>query len=84
MKYMRLQEYPLYLDEFGATFDAAHQKLAYDVIEKIMSSDFRQVFIICHFSSLYGNLQNCDFNVIDPNNIDLGTVTVYNQHMKIS
>lgn len=84
MKYMKLQEYPLYLDEFGATFDATHQKLAYDVIEKIMSSDFRQVFIICHFSSLYGNLQNCDFNVIDPNNIDLGTVTVYNQHMKIS
>ena len=84
MKYMKLQDYPLYLDEFGATFDATHQKLAYDVIDKIMCSDFRQVFIICHFSNLYGNLQNCDFNVIDPNNIDLGTITIYNEHMKIS
>lgn len=80
-KYMKLQEIPLYLDEFGSTFDKEHRTSAYNVIDKILTSDYPQVFLVCHFSSLYGSMSNCDFNIIDSNNIELDGINSYNQHL---
>lgn len=75
--------YPLYLDEFGNTFDKEHRTIAYSVIDKLLSSDFSQMFIITHYNSLYGSLTNADFNVLDENNIDLSSVDTYNEHFII-
>lgn len=83
-KYMKLIEVPLYLDEFGATFDKAHRMIAYNVIDKILTSDYKQVFLICHYESLYGSLQNVDFNILDSNNIELDNISEFNKHLKIS
>lgn len=82
-KYMDLIDFPLFLDEFGNTFDKAHRIAAYNVIDKIMTSDYKQMFIICHFESIYGSLKNVDFNVLDSNNIDLDPSIEINKVMKI-
>lgn len=82
-KYMGLIDIPLYLDEFGSTFDKAHRASAYRVIDKIISADYQQIFIICHYSDIYGSLVNVDFNVLDSNNIDLDNTISVNEVMKI-
>lgn len=74
---------PLYLDEFGSTFDKAHRASAYNVIDKIMSSDYKQIFIVCHYESIYSSFKNVDFNVLDSNNIDLDPSIETNSVLKI-
>lgn len=64
-KYKGLLEIPLFLDEFGHGFDKNHRTIAYSVIDKILSSDYPQVFIVCHYESLYGSFKNVDFNILD-------------------
>jgi len=79
MKYMGLEDTPLVLDEFAKAFDTSHRKLAYDVIDKIISSNFSQLFIISHFSSVYGRFVNADMIVMNPDNIDLSGINKYNE-----
>lgn len=83
MKYMGLNNYPLYLDEFGNTFDKEHRTSAYRVIEKILSSEFNQLFIICHYESLYGSFKNANFNVINRDNVELDKTLIINECFKI-
>lgn len=75
-KYISLPNIPLYLDEFSSSMDTAHRAKSYEVIDKILSSEYGQIFIICHYSDLYSSLRNVDFNILDPNNID----TTYIKH----
>lgn len=82
--YKRFTNYPLYLDEFGNTFDKEHRTQAYRVIEKLLASEFSQMFIITHYNELYGSIHNADFNVLDENNIDLSGIPSYNQHVHIT
>lgn len=82
-RYMGL-DVPLYLDEFGSTFDKSHRTIAYNVIDKILSSDFDQLFLVCHYESLYGSFNDTDIVVIDSNNIGLDSVGNYNEVIKIS
>lgn len=84
MKYMKLNSYPLYLDEFGNTFDKEHRTSAYRVIEKILSSEFNQLFIICHYESLYGSFKNANFNVINRDNVELDNSLIINECFKLS
>jgi len=83
-KYMDIKEAPLYLDEFGRTFDKQHRTSAYNVIDKIISSDYKQIFIVSHYESLYGALRNVDINVLNDSNIELDTTTSYNEVLKIN
>lgn len=82
-KYMHLKDVPLFLDEFGRTFDKKHRTTAYSVIDKIISSDYKQIFIVSHYESLYGSLRNVDISVINEDNIDLDSTVKYNQVLKI-
>lgn len=82
-RYMGL-DVPLYLDEFGSTFDKSHRTIAYNVIDKVLSSDFDQLFLVCHYESLYGSFNDTDIVVIDSNNIGLDSVKTYNEVLKIS
>ena len=83
-RYLNLREVPLYLDEFGSTFDSKHRNRAYQVVDKILSSDFKQIFMICHYESLYGSLQNTDFNVLNQDNIELNENIEKNKNFEIS
>lgn len=84
MKYMGLSNYPLYLDEFGNTFDKEHRTSAYGVIEKILTSEFNQLFIICHYESLYGSFKNANFNVINRDNVELDNSLIINECFKLT
>lgn len=83
-RYLNLRDVPLYLDEFGSTFDSKHRNRAYQVVDKILSSDFKQIFMICHYESLYGSLQNTDFNVLNQDNIELNENIEKNKNFEIS
>ena len=82
-KYLRMTDYPLFLDEFGHSFDNKHRVTAYNIIDKVLKIDYPQIFVVCHYESLYGSLNNCDFNVLNNTNIELGSVKNYNEHMVI-
>lgn len=82
-KYMNLHDMPLLLDEFGNTFDKAHRSSAYAVIDKILSGNFRQIFIVSHYESIYCGFKNIDFNVLDPENIDIQNINNYNTVLKL-
>jgi len=57
-----LSSTPLFLDEFGTALTETHRESAYNNLSQIMNS-FEQVFMISHFSSIYGRFNNVD--VID-------------------
>lgn len=70
-KYLKISNYPLYLDEFGATFDKEHRIKAYDIINKVLINNYNQIFMILHYSDIYSSFTNSEFIVLDVNNIDL-------------
>lgn len=79
-KYLKLDHGPLFLDEFGATFDPAHRQSAFFVITNLFtSSNFSQIFMISHYENSYGSMRNTDITVLCGNNIQLGKDLVVNQ-----
>ena len=46
--------------EFGRTMDATHRDAAYNIIDRIFSSNFNQIFLVSHFESMYGRFVNAD------------------------
>jgi DNA repair exonuclease SbcCD ATPase subunit len=79
MKYYNLDI--LYLDEFGAAMDAAHQHAAAFTITKLTQDyGFGQLFIASHNTHIHGALQ-ADVNVMDSANIS--TPEVYNEYLEL-
>lgn len=83
-KYMGLDDIPLYLDEFGSSFDPAHRSKAYETIDKILSSEYGQIFMVCHYETLYSTIRNIDVNILDPNNIETNYVKDKHSMFKIN
>lgn len=71
MKYSDMEDYPLFLDEFGRTMDMSHRVKAYTAIDNVASSIFSQVFIVSHFSGVYNRFSDSDTIVLDSKNITL-------------
>lgn len=70
MKYLGLENYPLYLDEFGRTFDKHHRQTAINIINNLLlQSDFSQLFLVSHYEDSYGSLVNNDTNVMCKENV---------------
>lgn len=65
IKYMNLSDSPLILDEFGRTMDATHRDTAYNIIDRIFSTNFNQIFLVSHFESMYGRFINADMVTLD-------------------
>lgn len=61
IKYLGLQGFPLILDEFGRTMDPEHRVNAYDVIDRVLSHNFNQIVLVCHFESMYSRFANAEF-----------------------
>ena len=71
MKNLKLLEYPLVLDEFGANLDRAHRERSSDMITRVMEElPFPQLFMISHFASTYGAFVNAEKFVLHADNID--------------
>jgi len=83
-KYKGFINYPLILDELGRTFDATHRVTMYEALERYISNDFSQVYIVSHFESMYGRFGNADISVLGTTGVELNTVSEYNEVMKLS
>ena len=85
MKYLGLNNYPLYLDELGASFDKSHREAISKLIHSLThSSDYSQVYIVSHYSETYGSFKNTDITVLCNENIDLPKDCLFNKNTKIS
>lgn len=71
MKYSDMEDYPLFLDEFGRTMDMSHRVRAYSAIDNVSSGIFSQVFIVSHFSGVYNRFSDSDTIVLDSKNISI-------------
>ncbi len=72
--YLDFKGYPLYLDEFGSSFDSQHRLNANKIIHKLINDDnFSNIFMISHYEESYGSLNNTDIIVLDSSNINLTT-----------
>lgn len=84
MKYLKMENGYLLLDEFGRTFDTVHAKNAYDIIDILANSSFSNVFIISHFEGTYGRFKNADISVLNNENLLLNKDLEINKVMQIS
>lgn len=85
MRYLNIQNYPLYLDELGASFDKSHREAISKLIhDLVMSSDYSQVYIVSHYSETYGSFKNTDITVLCNENIDIPKDCVFNKNVIIN
>ncbi len=81
---LKLDRGPLYLDEFGKTFDESHREAATQVVRQLVEQlSFSQLFMISHYESCYGAFYNAQITVVDKRNITLPTNREINQHTLI-
>lgn len=81
-KFLGLDDYPLFLDEFGRTFDEQHRANLIPFISRLLENGaVSHIFYISHFVSTHGAFNNAEYLVLDPTNI---TVPVqYNKNAVI-
>lgn len=84
MKYSKMENYPLFLDEFGATMDNAHRIKAYQTIDNLALDTFSQVFIVSHYSGVYNRFSDADTIVMDSKNIHLEDNREINKNIKFN
>jgi len=84
MRYLGMNDYPLFLDEFGHSMDSAHRMQATKTIHELANyGSFSQIFIISHFENSYGTFKNAQMNVLCKNNIIIPKDMKYNDYMVI-
>lgn len=78
-----LTDYPLYLDEPGRTFDAAHSHNLIPMIKDLTdSSRFSQIFLISHDSDTQIAFPNSQTIILDDRNINYPHI--YNAHVEFA
>lgn len=67
-QYLGLGHFPLYLDEFGSSFDKDHRQSVAEMMTTLTStSTFSQIYIISHYEEMYGSFKNTDITIFhDP------------------
>lgn len=84
MVHLGLEESEIFLDEFSIKMDYAHRREALKmVMDLVTTSNFSQIFMISHYESSYGNLNDADITVLCPENIQLPIDLKYNINSKI-
>lgn len=85
MRYLNIQNYPLYLDELGASFDKSHREAISKLIhDLVLSSNYSQVYIVSHYSETYGSFKNTDITILCNENIDIPKDCVFNKNVIIN
>ena len=85
MKYLGLEEAPLFLDEFSVKMDHAHRQSAfYAITNLINTAEFSQIYMISHYENSYGSFKNADITVLSASNIVLPKNISFNQNVEIS
>jgi len=82
MKFLKLHNMPLYLDEFGSTFDEQHRQNLIPFVNRMLElGQVEQIFFISHFNSTHGAFNQAEVCVLDPTNITVPKT--YNQHVTL-
>ncbi|MNB58426.1 hypothetical protein D3C87_331780 [compost metagenome] len=82
-KFLELQQFPLYLDELGRTFDEVHRlNLTLAIKELIDDDTYSQVFFISHSFESQNSYPNSQLVVIDDSHVSLKRS--YNEHVEIT
>lgn len=82
MGYMGLQDYPLYMDEVGASFDHTHRSKLINYIKLLLESrQCAQLFMVNHYTSEYGGLSHTNTLALSETNIILPEI--YNTNARI-
>lgn len=85
MRYLGLESYPLFLDEFASSLDSAHRVTAIEAIKGLMeSSSFSQLYMISHYENSYSSLTNAQICVICPDNVVIPDNAVVNTHITVT
>jgi len=83
--YLKLDDVPLYLDEFSASMDVAHRAAAAQLVNALIEQgSFSQAFMVSHYESFYGALGNAEICVLCSNNIVVPSGKPYNEHVVIN
>lgn len=82
MRYAGLDQFPLFLDEFAASFDEAHRTAAMLAVKALMDQyNFTQLFMVSHYEGNHGTLTNAQVMVLC--NLNISVPASYNQHVDI-
>lgn len=69
-KFLHLEHFPLFLDEFGRTFDEQHRDNLIPFIARLIENgQHSQIFYISHYVSTHGAFNQAEFMVLDPTNV---------------
>lgn len=83
MAQKKLQGYPLFLDEVGSSFDEMHRKRFMELVNTLVNTgQVSQMFLINHFSGMFGGLANADVVALNTNNVSIAGE--YNKVVKMS
>ena len=82
-KFLHLDNYPLFIDEFGRTFDEQHRDNLIPFIARLIENgQFAQIFYISHYASTHGAFNQAEFMVLDPTNVTVPEIFNKNVQMK--
>jgi energy-coupling factor transporter ATP-binding protein EcfA2 len=83
LKFLGFDDYPLYLDELGRTFDEQHRANLVPFISRLIEmGTFSQVFYISHFESTHGAFNQAEVFVLDPTNVTVPEV--FNKNVRLT
>lgn len=85
LRQLGLDHLPLFLDEFGASFDDVHREKSIYLVKNLLDSEaFGQIFFVSHYETLHGGLNNqAQTMVVSKDNLLLPSDIVYNEHVTI-
>lgn len=70
MVYLKMDHYPLLLDEVGASFHELNRNSLFGYIKLLVETHrITQVFVVSHFATTHGSLTHADVNIIDPTGV---------------
>lgn len=82
MVYLGLDEYPVYLDEAGRSFDEQHRTNLLSFIKQLVDAgNYTQLFIISHYAAQFNVFTNADILVLDGTNVSVPKK--HNQHVEM-
>jgi hypothetical protein len=80
MLYLDMSNYPLYADELGHSFDEQHRANVMNYVKLLIETKrHSQLFMISHYASSYGAMNQAEVCVLDSSNIS--TPMTHNKHV---
>ncbi len=82
MHLLKLDDYPMYLDEYSRTFDPVHREKAY-LVAKEFSNDYSQIFMVTHSQEIYGLYPNSELVILSNDNVFMNEIKKINTSINI-